>query len=115
MDVHAAFVSECTGSDERLVRAEVHVGDFVDVARQLGEMLGAAAAEHLVAALLECEVGDHRHQVGIAAAFAEAVDRALHVDGPGVDGGERIGHGQIAIVVGVDAQRHVRQRRPLPW
>ena len=107
MHVHAALVGERTWADERLVDAEVHVGDFVDVARQLGEMLGALAAEHFIAFFLERQVGDDRDQVGIAAAFAEAVDRALHVDGAGVDGGQRIGDGQVAVVVRVDAERHV--------
>ena len=31
MDVHAAFVSERAGTDERLTVAEIHIGDFVDI------------------------------------------------------------------------------------
>ncbi len=46
-------------------------------------------------------------EIGVAAAFADAVDGALHLHGAGVDGGQRIGHGQIAIVVAVDADRDV--------
>ena len=89
-----------------LVR-KLHVGRLVDEARQLGEVLERRAAEHLVALLLEGQVGDHGDQVGVAAALAEAVDRALHLHGAGVDGGQRVGDGQLAVVVAVDADRHV--------
>ena len=42
VDVHPALVGKRAWADERLVVAEVHVGDFVHVARKLGEMLDAA-------------------------------------------------------------------------
>ena len=50
------------------------------------------------------------HQVGVAAALAVAVDRALDLTGAGVDRGQRVGHRQFAVVVGVDAHGD-RQRR----
>ena len=67
--------------------------------------------EHFVALLLEGQIGDDGDQIGVAAALAEAVDRALHLHGPGVDGGQRIGHGQLAVVVAMDADRHIDGRR----
>ena len=42
-------------------------------------------------------------QVHVAAPFADAVDGALGVIGAGADGGQRVGDGQAAVVVGVDA------------
>ena len=52
---------------------------------------------------LELEVGDDGDEVGVAGALAVAVDAALHVARPGGDGGQRVGHGAAAVVVGVDA------------
>ena len=59
----------------------------------------------------------HRNQVGIAAAFAETVDGSLNVHRAGIDGGQGIGHGQVAVVMGVDAHGHAEggkcgERRP---
>ena len=42
---------------------------------------------------LELQIGDDRDQVGVAAALAEAVDRALHLRAPARHGGQRVGHG----------------------
>ena len=66
----------------------------------------AAAVQDLVPLFLQRQVGDHRHQIGIAAAFPKAVDRALHLDGARIHRGQRVGHGQFAIVVAMDADRH---------
>ena len=44
-----------------------------------------------------------REQVGVAAALAVAVHRALHLARAGVDGDEAVGHGAVAVVVDVDA------------
>ena len=56
-----------------------------------------------VAVQLELEVGDDGDEVGVAGALAVAVDAALHVARPRGDGGQRVGHGAAAVVVGVDA------------
>ena len=69
---------------------------------------GKAAFRQAVLAQLEFQVGDDRAQVGVAAAFAEAVDRALHLDGAFAHGRQRVGHGAFAVVVGVDAKRVLR-------
>ena len=55
------------------------------------KMLAAASAEHFVTLLLQRKVGHDRNKIGIAAAFAEAVDRALHVNHACIDCRERIG------------------------
>ncbi len=59
---------------------------------------------------LDLQVGDERAQVGVAAAFAVAVDGALHLDAAGAHRRDRVGHGAFAVVVGVDAQRVVDGR-----
>ena len=69
---------------------------------------------------LELEVGDDGEEVGVAGALAVAVERALHVGGARVDGGQRVGHRAAGVVVAVDAQpadrspraRRARRRRP---
>ena len=45
-----------------------------------------------------------RDQVGIAAALADAVQRALDLAHAGLDGGERIGDRLAGVVMGVDAE-----------
>ena len=45
------------------------------------------------------------HEVGVAAALAEAVDGALHLRAPACDRGQRVGHADLAVVVRVDAER----------
>ena len=104
-DVHPALVGEGAAADERLPWRVVHVDHLVDVAREFREVADRLLVEHLIA-LLQAEVGDHREQVGVAAPFAEAVDRALDLHGPRVHRGQGVGHGQPTIVVAVDAQRH---------
>ena len=47
---------------------------------------------------------DQRDEIGVAAALAEAVQRALHLPRAGADGGERIGDRIAGVVVGVDAE-----------
>ena len=58
---------------------------------------------------LQFKVGDDRAQVGVARPLADAVDRALHLPGPGAHGRQRIGHGAVGIVVAVDPQRRAGQ------
>ena len=77
MHVHAPFVRESAGADERLIGTEPQIGRLVDEARQVGQVLNARVGQHFVARLLDRQVGDHRDQVGVAAALADAVDRCL--------------------------------------
>ena len=105
VDVHPPLVGEGAGADERLAGPEVHVGRLVDVARDLGQVGEPAGQEHLVARVLEGQVGDDAAEVDVAAPLADAVDRPLDLAGPLPDGGQRVGDGQVAVVVGVDADR----------
>ena len=109
--MHAALVSECTLADIRLAGSEIHVRQFVDVPRQLGQVLDTPVVEHLVPGFLQSQIGDHADQVGIATAFPNAVDGALQMHDSPVDRGQGIGHSDIRIVVAVDPQRHIDRRR----
>ena len=55
-------------------------------------------------AQLELEIGNDRQEIGVAGALAIAVERALHVGGAGVDGGQRVRDRATRVVVTVDAQ-----------
>ena len=58
---------------------------------------------HALVAELELQRGQDRDQVGVAAALAVAVDRALDQPRAGLDRGERVGDAALGVVVGVDA------------
>ncbi len=55
---------------------------------------------------LELERGQDRDQVGVAAALAVAVHRALHHARALLDRDQRVGHAAAGVVVGVDADLH---------
>ncbi len=69
--------------------------------RQLGQLVVADADLELG---LQLQGGDQRDQVGVAAALAQPVERALNVAHPGANRGQRVGDGVAGIVVGVNAQ-----------
>ena len=106
--VDAALVGEGAGADVRLVRVGRDVGDLGHEARQLRQVRQVVAAGHGLEAELERQVGPDGDEVGVAAALAVAVDRALDVAGAGLDGGEGVRHRQAGVVVNVDAERHAR-------
>ena len=113
-DVHPALVRERRVPDVGRVRARADVGDLADRARQLGQagqvLVGDAAPPHL-----ELQARDDRDQVGVAAALAPAVHRPLHLRAAGLDGGEGVRHGHVAVVVRVDAERAwARPSSPTP-
>ncbi len=65
---------------------------------------------------LELERRGDRDQVGVAAALAVAVHRALDQTRPGLDGEQRVGGPAAGVVMGVDTDRRSRpelRRRPL--
>ena len=82
--------------------------------RELGEALGRRRCGSPSSA----QRRDDRDQVGVAAALAVAVDRALHEAGALLDRGEAVGDGALGVVVGVDARgprraaRRARRARP---
>ena len=63
--------------------------------------------------ILSTSAGMMLTQVGVAAALAVAVDRALDLAGAGVDGDEAVGDGAVAVVVDVHADGGRRGRRDL--
>src|SRR4029453_17925775 len=52
---------------------------------------------------LELERRNDGDEIGVAAALAEPVERALDLARAGAHGGERIGHRLLGVVMGVDA------------
>ena len=101
--VHPALVGEGARADVGGVRVGRDVGDAGDVARELGEGGQIRGAGHRLEPHLEPQVRPDGHDVGVAAALAVAVHRALHVADAGPHGGQRVGHGQPRVVVDVDA------------
>ena len=72
--------------------------------RDLGDVGELVVADADLEVGLEHQGGDQRHQVGIAAALAQAVQGALGLARTGPEGGQGVGHGVLGVVVGVDAQ-----------
>ena len=52
----------------------------------------------------KANVGMRLTEIGVAAALAETIQRALHLPHAGADGGERIGDRVAGVVVGMDAE-----------
>src|SRR5437773_4029636 len=69
--------------------------------RELLQLRGADA----VMPVLQLQHRDHRHQVRVPAALAEAVDRALHLHAAVRDALDRVRDRELAVVVAVDAER----------
>ena len=116
-DVHPALVRERVLAHVGLVRVGRQVEHLRDHVRGLGQTLERRQAGE---AHLELQVRDDRDQVRVAAALAVAVHRALHHHGALGDGGQRVGHRALRVVVRVDAQRGApaappaRPARPRP-
>ena len=81
VNVHPALVGERSGPDERLTLARLNVGHLGNVAAELGQHRQAGFAQALTAHL-QSEVRDDAGEIGIAAPFAQAVDRALNLHRP---------------------------------
>ena len=102
-DVDAALVGKGRFADIGLVAVVRQVGQFVDQTGGAVEAVDVFA--HLAGqAHLEDQGRDDRGQVGIAAAFAEAVDRALDLIDAAGDRQQGVGDGGFRVVVGVDAE-----------
>ena len=74
------------------------VGDlrnFMRKRREIGETIGP---RHLVLTL-EGEIRHQRDHIGVAGAFAVAVDRCLDVPHAGIHRRERVRHGELRIVM----------------
>ena len=98
----AALVRECARADVGGVgiRRDIrHLGHEVGQLGQAGQVVAGGDGGP---ADLEREVCPDRHEVGVAASLAVAIDRALHVIGAGLDGGEGVCHRQARVIVNVD-------------
>ena len=100
--VQAALVGEGAGAHVRLRGRGRHICDLRHVPPDLGQR-GKLRVGDAVDALLDLEIGDNRKQVGVAAPLSVAVDRALDVRDPGVHRGQGACHGQLRVVVSMDA------------
>ena len=105
--VDSAFVREGAAADVGLIVAHRQVGELGDKSRDSGQVHKLVAADGGVAEF-QLEVRDDGRQVGTAAAFPVAVHGALDVRESGFYSGQRVSHGDIRIVVGVDAQDAVK-------
>src|SRR5947208_5867004 len=102
--VEPALVSEGALSDEGLALVGLQVGQLVDQVGDLGELLQLRGRD-AVLPVLQLQHRDHRHQVRVPTALAEAVDRALHLHAAVRDALHRVRDRQLAVVVAVDAER----------
>ena len=94
-------MSERTGADKRLTRTKIHIGNFVDITRQLGQMNHPTRQEDIVP-LLQAEIPHHADQVDVPTTFTNPVNRPLHLNRSVIDGGQRVRHRQFTIVVAVN-------------
>ena len=107
--VQPRLVREGVLADVGLGRVGRAVEQLVEQVRGLGQAREALGREHL-GAHLQLQVGDDRHEVGVAGPLADAVDRALHLRRAGFHGRERVRDRAAGVVVGVDPERRVGQR-----
>ena len=116
--VDAGLGGEGRGADIGRVAVGRAVEDLVEHARHAGQgrqlLGGDADLEALGIVRLEQQRRDQRDQIGVAAALAEAVQRALDLAHAGAHRGQRVGDGLLGVVVGVDAEPIARDRRPRP-
>ncbi|MHC2216141.1 hypothetical protein ACVIGV_001529 [Rhizobium leguminosarum] len=84
------------------------VEQLVEGMREPGEvkqpLLVDRRFETCVVGALQRQRRDQRHQIGIAAALADAVQRALDLPDTGFDGGKRIGDRLAGVVMRMDAK-----------
>jgi hypothetical protein len=72
--------------------------------RDLAQLAKLLAGNH-VTAQLQLQIGDDGAQVGVAAAFADAVDGTLDLPGAVFDGDQAVRYGKLRVIVAVDSQR----------
>ena len=104
--MHAALVRERALPDVGLIVAHRQIRQLGDVARHRGQRLELLRTDRRVPQL-QLQIPNDRHDVRVAAALAIAVDAALHVRTSGFHRGDGIGHGDLAIVVRMDADHAV--------
>ena len=93
-------------------RAVQHLVEHAAGVRQRAQPLRRHAGLEVVGELaLQQQRRDDRGEVGVAAALADAVERALDLAAAGAHRHQRVGDGVLGVVVGVDAE--VRARHDL--
>ena len=106
--MNAGLGGEGGGADIGRMAVRRAVEQFVEGARDRGDLaqrLGRDAGLEMIRKLrLQRQRRDEGDEIGVAAALAEPVQRALHLPRAGADGGERIGDRIAGVVMGVDAE-----------
>ena len=84
------------------------VEHFVEGARDVRDLAQSlrrhAGLETLRELRLQSQRGDEADKIGVAAALAQTIQRALHLPHAGADSGERIGDRVAGVVMGMDAE-----------
>ena len=110
--MNAGLGGEGRRPDIRRVPVRRAVEHFVEGARKVRDLAQSvrrhAGLETLRELRLQGQCGDECDEVGVAAALAETIQRALHLPHAGADGGERIGDRVAGVVVRVDAEIFAR-------
>ena len=113
--MQARLMGERVGADIGGMTVGNAVQALVQRPRDRRETGKAVVVDAGLVAHLQGQRRDQAHQVGIAAALAQAVQRALDLACAGLHGGQRVGDRVLGVVVGMDAEalgRHDR-RHPL--
>ncbi|MNV41198.1 hypothetical protein D3C71_1328270 [compost metagenome] len=90
-------------SDIRLIHRHVDIGDLADVAGRVGQLWQTLLRDAGIAHL-KLQSRNDGAEVGVAAALAVAIDCALNLTGSRLNRAERVRYGQLAVVVGMDAE-----------
>ena len=97
-----ALVGEGVAADVGLVGVRSQVAELVDEVGGLGQARELRGRDHFEAHLqLQCR--QDRDEVGVAAALAVAVDRALYKTGALAYRRQRVGDAALGVVVDMDA------------
>ncbi len=99
----APLVGEGAPADEGAKRDRPDVRDFAHVVREVRQ-LPQRCHRDARPVHLELEVRDDGGQIGVPAPLAVAVDRSLDHRHARLNGRDGVGHGETAVVVGVDAE-----------
>lgn len=107
-DMDTALMGESGFAHKSLPRKRFHIHYFIHIRGSRGNL-----PEHIVGQTFFTQFhfdnGNDGTKIGIAAPLADAVHRALNVRRSRLQGGERIGDGKFAVVMGVNAERRFGQ------
>src|SRR5882724_8992509 len=100
----AALMREGRLADIGGVPVRGPVEALVEQPRDMGQIAHPGRRYPGIEAHLEDERGDERDEIGIAAALAEPVQRALELPHASAHRSERVGDGILGVVVAMDAE-----------